>query len=55
MLRQFKDKFGLSGWNEAEEDRLESIQIAKIRGKGAPKKIRTADGSKKNKKKGGKK
>jgi len=31
-------------WNEEEEDRLESLQIAKLRGKGAPKKKRTADG-----------
>lgn len=32
-------------WNDKEEDRLEDIQIAKMRGKGAPKKKRTkADG-----------
>jgi hypothetical protein len=31
-------------WNEEEEDRLEGLQIAKLRGKGAPKKKRTADG-----------
>jgi hypothetical protein len=31
-------------WNEQEEDRLEGLQIAKLRGKGAPKKKRTADG-----------
>ncbi len=43
MLREFK-KFGLSGWNEDEEYRLESIAIAKLRGKGVPKKKRTAEG-----------
>ena len=41
-------KFGMTTWNEKEEDRLESIQIAKLRGKGAPKKKRTADGELKN-------
>ncbi|KAI9815678.1 MAG: mitochondral 37S ribosomal protein S27 [Pycnora praestabilis] len=34
-------------WDDFEEDRLESIQIAKQRGKGAPKKKRTAEESKK--------
>ena len=43
MLREFK-KFDLTGWNEEEEDRLEGIAIAKLRGKGAPKKKRTAEG-----------
>jgi hypothetical protein len=37
-------KFDLVTWNEEEEDRLEGLQIAKLRGKGAPKKKRTADG-----------
>ena len=37
-------KFDLVTWNEQEEDRLEGLQIAKLRGKGAPKKKRTADG-----------
>lgn len=45
------EKFDLVTWNEEEEDRLEGLQIAKLRGKGAPKKKRTADASKKNKKK----
>lgn len=43
MLEEFK-QFGLEGYNENEEDRLESIQIAKLRGKGAPKKKKTAPG-----------
>jgi Mitochondrial ribosomal subunit S27 len=37
-------RFDLVTWNEEEEDRLEGLQIAKLRGKGAPKKKRTADG-----------
>lgn len=37
-------KLDLVTWNEEEEDRLEGLQIAKLRGKGAPKKKRTADG-----------
>ena len=37
-------RFDLVTWNEQEEDRLEGLQIAKLRGKGAPKKKRTADG-----------
>ncbi|KAK5193526.1 hypothetical protein LTR99_007078 [Exophiala xenobiotica] len=48
MLNRFK-KFGLEGYNEDEDDRLENIQIAKLRGKGAPKKKRTAAESRKNK------
>ena len=32
-------------WNEEEEDRLEKIEAAKARGKGAPKKKRTAEGA----------
>ena len=43
ILREFK-KFDLTGWNEEEEDRLEGIAIAKLRGKGAPKKKRSAEG-----------
>ena len=43
ILNEFK-KFDLEGYNEEEEDRLEAIQIAKLRGKGAPKKKRTAAG-----------
>ncbi|KAG4423420.1 hypothetical protein DL98DRAFT_455981 [Cadophora sp. DSE1049] len=34
-------------WDDAEEDRLEHIKIVKQRGKGAPKKKRTAEESKK--------
>ena len=37
-------KYGLVTWNEEEEDRLEGLQIAKLRGKGPPKKKRVADG-----------
>ena len=44
LLREFRTKFDLDGWNEEEEDRLEGIAIAKLRGKGAPKKKRTAEG-----------
>lgn len=40
-------------YNETEEDRLEHIQIAKSRGKGAPKKKKSAAESRK--KTGGKK
>lgn len=34
----------LRTWNEKEEDRLESVAITKARGKGPPKKKRTAAG-----------
>ncbi|KAI9784074.1 MAG: mitochondral 37S ribosomal protein S27 [Peltula sp. TS41687] len=37
----------LDTWDDDEEERLEAIQIAKSRGKGAPKKKRTAEESKK--------
>ncbi|KFY79061.1 hypothetical protein V499_01901 [Pseudogymnoascus sp. VKM F-103] len=37
----------LKTWNEKEEERLESVAITKARGKGAPKKKRTAAESKK--------
>ncbi|KIW37601.1 uncharacterized protein PV06_10244 [Exophiala oligosperma] len=52
MLNEFK-RFDLEGSNEHEDARLESIQLAKLRGKGAPKKKRTAEESrlKKGKKK----
>lgn len=36
-------RFDLETWDEDEEYRLEGIQIAKLRGKGPPKKKRTAD------------
>lgn len=49
IQKEFK-RYGLETWNEEEEDRLEGLQIAKLRGKGAPKKKRTADTSKKGKK-----
>ena len=32
-------------WDDDEEDRLEHLLLAKQRGKGAPKKKRTADGA----------
>jgi len=35
---------GLETWNDEEEDRMENIAAAKARGKGAPKKKRSADG-----------
>ncbi|KAM0705134.1 hypothetical protein Q7P35_007921 [Cladosporium inversicolor] len=38
---------GFETYNDFEEDRLEHLQIAKSRGKGAPKKKRTAAESKK--------
>jgi hypothetical protein len=37
-------RFDLEGYNEDEEDRLEDVTLAKSRGKGAPKKKRTAAG-----------
>jgi small subunit ribosomal protein S33 len=40
MLKFFKKRFDLVGENEEEEDRLENVAIAKLRGKGAPKKKR---------------
>jgi hypothetical protein len=43
VLNEFK-RFDLEGFNEAEDDRLENVQFAKLRGKGAPKKKRTAAG-----------
>ena len=43
LLDGFK-RFDLEGFNEKEEDRLEAIQLAKLRGKGAPKKKRSAAG-----------
>lgn len=43
IQKEFK-RFDLETWNEEEEDRLEGLSIAKLRGKGAPKKRRTADG-----------
>ena len=54
MLRTFKEKFGLDGWNEFQEDRKEGLEIAKMRGKGAPKKIRSKDEGGVGKKKKGK-
>ncbi|EGP84839.1 unnamed protein product [Zymoseptoria tritici ST99CH_1A5] len=41
---------GMELYDNFEEDRLEHIQIAKSRGKGAPKKKRTAAESRKNQK-----
>lgn len=42
IQKEFK-RYDLETWNEDEEDRLEGLQIAKLRGKGAPKKKRVAD------------
>ncbi|KAL1958330.1 hypothetical protein VTO42DRAFT_4647 [Malbranchea cinnamomea] len=42
--------YDLITWDEQEEDRLEAIQIAKIRGKGPPKKKRTKADSRGRKK-----
>lgn len=42
LQKEFK-RFDLETWDEDEEYRLEGIQIAKLRGKGPPKKKRTAD------------
>ncbi|KAJ5556914.1 hypothetical protein N7504_010539 [Penicillium tannophilum] len=42
---------GLTTFDEAEDDREEAIQIAKLRGKGRPKKKRTAAESRSAKKK----
>ncbi|KAK2755653.1 mitochondral 37S ribosomal protein S27 [Arachnomyces sp. PD_36] len=53
-FRDLQDTYrplGLETWNDFEEDREEAIQIAKLRGKGAPKKKRTAAESKSAKKK----
>lgn len=44
MLREFK-KFDLEGFNEEEDERLEDVAFVKMRGKGAPKKKRTAEGT----------
>lgn len=38
-------RFELDSTNEDEDYRFETIQIAKLRGKGAPKKKRTAAGT----------
>ncbi|RMD44461.1 hypothetical protein DV735_g748, partial [Chaetothyriales sp. CBS 134920] len=43
LLKEFK-RFGLEGWDEEQLDREEKVAVAKIRGKGAPKKIRTKEG-----------
>ena len=43
VLNEFK-RFDLEGFNEDEDDRLENVAFAKLRGKGAPKKKRTAAG-----------
>ena len=38
-------------YDEDEENRLENVAIAKIRGKGAPKKLKSAEGGRAAKKK----
>jgi small subunit ribosomal protein S33 len=50
MLAGFK-RFDLEGSDEDELDRLETVQVNKIRGKGNPKKLRTAEGGRAAKKK----
>ncbi|KIX03513.1 uncharacterized protein Z518_07066 [Rhinocladiella mackenziei CBS 650.93] len=50
VINEFK-KFDLTGFNEEEEQRLERVQLAKLRGKGPPKKKRTAAESRMNKRK----
>lgn len=42
IQKEFK-RYDMETWNEEEEDRLEGLQIAKLRGKGAPKKKREAN------------
>lgn len=42
IQKEFK-RYDLETWDEDEEYRLEGLQIAKLRGKGAPKKKRVAD------------
>lgn len=43
-LQKDLQRYDLETIDEDEEDRLEDIQVAKLRGKGAPKKKRTAEG-----------
>ncbi|PLB33782.1 mitochondrial 37S ribosomal protein mS33 [Aspergillus candidus] len=53
-FRDLQDTYqplGLTTFDEAEDDREEAIQIAKSRGKGRPKKKRTAEESRSSKKK----
>ncbi|BCS27495.1 mitochondrial 37S ribosomal protein mS33 [Aspergillus puulaauensis] len=50
-LRTTCNSLGLTTFDEAEDDREEAIQIAKLRGKGRPKKKRTAAESRSAKKK----
>ncbi|BDD57940.1 hypothetical protein MAP00_003258 [Monascus purpureus] len=49
-LQNTYEPLGLTTFDEAEDDREESIQIAKLRGKGRPKKKRTAAESRSAKK-----
>ena len=50
LLKGFQ-RFDLEGWNEEEEERLEDVAITKIRGKGPPKKLKTKEGGRSQKKK----
>lgn len=43
VLKEF-EKFGLAGYDEEELQRVDDVNMAKMRGKGAPKKKRTAAG-----------
>ncbi|KEF52415.1 uncharacterized protein A1O9_11656 [Exophiala aquamarina CBS 119918] len=54
VLKEF-EKFGLVGYNEEELQRLEDVNLAKMRGKGAPKKKKTAAEGRAAKKAAGKK
>ena len=51
MLGAFKRRFDLDGMNEDEEDRLENVLLAQMRGKGPPKKKKTKEEGAKGKKK----
>ncbi|CAG7932743.1 unnamed protein product [Penicillium olsonii] len=51
QLQNSYKQFGLTTFDEAEDDREEAIQVAKMRGKGRPKKKRTAAESRSAKKK----
>ncbi|KAK5048630.1 hypothetical protein LTR84_005721 [Exophiala bonariae] len=54
ILKEF-EKFGLAGYDEEELQRVDSVNTAKMRGKGAPKKKRTAAEGRAAKKAAGKK
>ncbi|MCJ1340392.1 mitochondral 37S ribosomal protein S27 [Bachmanniomyces sp. S44760] len=47
LQKVFWKKFELETWDDDEEDRLDALAVTKQRGKGAPKKKRTKEESKK--------